>query len=78
MGPHDIGWAVSAIKNGHRVRRPEWAPGFYVFHHYTGVITFEGGAKCSVFYIVMPALNRVQPFTCHHDDLLATDWELAQ
>lgn len=76
MGPYqDIGWAVAHLKSGGRVRRPHWGAGFYVFSAETTVITFEGSSRLSVFYMVMPSLSRIQPFTCHHDDLLATDWE---
>lgn len=82
MGNHDIGWAITQLKHGYMVRRPQWGAGFSVTMTHVNVATFgnvDGPQHHSldVLIIHMPALGRVQPFTCHHDDLLATDWELA-
>lgn len=83
MGPeHDIGWAIGAIKHNKAVRRPHWGEGFCVTGAHINVAAFtpdNGVSHHSIYtlFIHMPSLNRVQPFTCHHDDLLATDWELA-
>lgn len=75
MGPHDIGWAVAVIKGGGYVRRPQWAPGISVGQER---LTAAGTNKSFLLTMIfIPSAGRSQPFTCHHDDLLATDWELA-
>lgn len=82
MGVHDIGWAVDQIKAGYAVRRPHWGECFSVYMQHIKVLASAGMLgpiyqTVELLVISMPSLNRVQPFTCHHDDLLATDWELA-
>lgn len=78
MGKHDIGWAVDCLNMGISVRRPHWAKGMYVFMHYR-VVQAPDGSEHNVhhIYIHMPEQKRLQLFTCHQDDLLATDWESA-
>lgn len=77
----DIGWAVFRLKEGRAVRRPHWGEGFYVTGEHINLAAISNGEvshhSVHTLFIHMPSLNRVQPFTCHHDDLLATDWELA-
>lgn len=85
MGQRNIGWAVDQIKAGRAVRRPHWGEGFHVAGDSIDVrvprtpkhADMRPTVNVDILFIHMPSLNRVQPFTCHHDDLLATDWQLA-
>jgi len=72
MVPRDIGWAVDRIHEFRAVRRPHWATGFYVRRH-----DIDLNGRVERMIIMHFPDGHFQPFTCHHDDLLATDWQLA-
>jgi Protein of unknown function (DUF2829) len=69
---NDIGWVVSQLKNGRRVRRSGWnGQGMH--------IELVEGSSDALPYVTMFTAQRMwQPgWVCSQADLLATDWELA-
>ena len=70
-----IGWAVKAMHNGDKVRRPGWnGKGMWI-----ALQVPDEHSKMSLPYVYMKtADDKLVPWLCSQTDLLARDWELAQ
>ncbi len=92
MEPHDIGWAVSEMRAGWRVRRAGWnGKGMWLAyqHGYPNGIPINlqtaqatgipEGTVCqfSPYVIMRTANGPFVPWLCSQTDLLAADWERA-
>lgn len=69
-----IGWAVSQMRQGSRVRREGWnGKGMWL-----ALQMPDEYSKMGLPYVYMSTVDgRLVPWLCSQTDLLATDWELA-
>lgn len=89
--PADIGWAVTAMRTGHKVRRRGWngaASGMYIYYVEGSTFVVNHPPLLGMFPVgtrveYMPhidmrtAQGTFVPWLASQTDLLATDWELA-
>jgi hypothetical protein len=90
--PHDIGWAVKEMWDGHRVRRAGWngkgmwlvlVPGSQGLTVDEGRPLAKAGLTIGTKFNYLPhvdmwtAQGDLVPWLCSQTDLLATDWEIA-
>lgn len=74
----DIGWAVKAMKNGHRVRRKVWAAHpAVIITDYVGVTLATDIPGMGEMLIVQNTEGHRYAYGATHGDLIADDWELA-
>lgn len=69
-----IGWAVTQLRNGERVRRAGWnGKGMWL-----ELQTPDARSKMTLSYVYMStAQGDLVPWLCSQTDLLAMDWEKA-
>jgi len=72
---NEIGWAVHAMRSGHKVRRSGWnGPGQWV-----ALQVPDANSKMSLPYVYISTVSGdLVPWLPSQTDLLATDWELAE
>lgn len=80
MNPHNIGFAVQALKSGKRVTRPGWnGKGMYLVYMpqtvNTGILP-ESGAVVLAHVVMKTVDGTYVPWLCSQTDLLATDWSI--
>jgi hypothetical protein len=73
----DFGWAVRAMKNGHRLRRGKWDHGAYVELRPRCDEPDENGMVLDACLTIFTGDVRHTPWTPGNPDILAEDWELA-
>lgn len=74
MGPHDIGWAVAAMRSGQHVTRAGWnGKG----QHLGLQVPDAHSANTLPYVFIITVDGRRVPWLCSQTDLLADDWQLA-
>lgn len=75
MHPSDFGWAIQALKNGHRVSRSGWnGKGMWL-----GLQRPDAGSKMSLPFIYMSTVTGdLVPWLASQTDMLADDWGLVE
>lgn len=69
-----IGWAVKQMQIGDRVRRTKWfGSGIYLALQ----VPDEHSKMGSPYIYMNQASGKLVPYNSLHEDLLATDWEIA-
>ena len=81
QGYGTIGWAVSHMLHGHRVRRASWRDAaIWVAYVPEGSVQvphkFADGARVRALLVMRNADGTVGPYSAGQADLLAGDWEL--
>lgn len=73
----DVGWAVRALKNGHKVTRPGWnGRGQYLELH-RGIEDTDGEDFALEAFIMIRTVDWTYvPWTPSQTDMLAEDWKL--
>jgi hypothetical protein len=68
-----IGWAISMLKDGRRVRREGWNGK----HQWLSLQVPDTHSKMTLPYVYMSTeAGDLVPWLCSQTDLLASDWEL--
>lgn len=80
QGYGTIGWAVSALKHGHKVRRAEWGTKQWLIYAPPGSIQlaqkFGGGYNTTASIFIKTIDDTLVPWQCPMNALLADDWEM--
>jgi hypothetical protein len=70
--PADIGWAVTRLRNGHRVARAGWNGRGMALE----LRVPDEHSKMTLPYVYMRTVQGdLVPWLCSQTDLLASDWE---
>ena len=81
QGYATIGWAISAVQHGHKVRRKGWnGKGLWVSYVPAGSLSvpqkFGGGHDTTAALMMHTADDMLVPWLASQSDLLAKDWEI--
>jgi hypothetical protein len=80
QGHGTIGWAISALQHGHKVKRAGWGNAQWLIFAPPGSIQlaqkFGGGYNTTATIFMKTMDDELVPWQCPQNALLASDWEM--